>query len=694
MRKSDILKIKPIKTKKSGEIITVQLAGEDQFLLLYCYKEKTLIGRYLMRLEDCKHEAWMNGKWQKKKLSSVFGYTTYYGSYDFMRKAKIDGILDKKIVEILLKHHHSDYLRAIDDMESDYNYKQASNANDRKAARIDALMDLVQALPQGFETWCNRVIFKDAEYMFYDKKADSYFCTACNEVHKIDGLKHNMPCRCPASGKDIIVKRRQHEIMIRDSCMVVQSIDENRSVARHFTVEKCWKDAREIPASKRESSFREYEEIRLILHKGQLAGKVEIYYGQGWLKDEFEQDWWTSKNNKYFNMEYCYPEGCQEALKHTVYANLGIHVMAEKGWKLQYNKVMANYYNCACMEYMVKGNYERLTSESSDHFSNWGGSYGMRINLTGKTIQEVLRIDLQRAHRLRQNNGGEIYLRWLRWESVSGRNLPEATIHWMEGNKIEPDDIAFISDRMSPVQVANYMRRQMEASHKKIHWLFDTWKDYLSMTSRVKMDVTNELIYRPKDLIKAHDDMVLLIEQNDAAIKAEELLSKYPLVNDICAEIKEKYEYGDETYSVVVPKGFEDIIVEGKILRHCMDKTERYFDRINQRETYILFLRRADDIEKPYYTLEVEPNGTVRQKRTLGDKQNPDIEDAKKFLSRWQKEVQKRITEEDKKLSDESRRLRIDGYRQLREKKEKVWNGVHAGELLADVLEADLMEVG
>lgn len=56
--------------------------------------------------------------------------------------------------------------------------------------------------------------------------------------------------------------------------------------------------------------------------------------------------------------------------------------------------------------------------------------------------------------------------------------------------------------------------------------------------------------------------------------------------------------------------------------------------------------------------------------------------------------IQKRLTEEDRELAGISRGLRMEEFRELREEKKKVWHGKLAGKLLADVLEADLMEVG
>ena len=63
--------------------------------------------------------------------------------------------------------------------------------------------------------------------------------------------------------------------------------------------------------------------------------------------------------------------------------------------------------------------------------------------------------------------------------------------------------------------------------------------------------------------------------------------------------------------------------MEGKLLNHCVGGQVRYWDRIQRHEAYILFLRKASAPDMPYYTLEVEPDGTVRQKRTKFDCTGP-----------------------------------------------------------------------
>lgn len=205
------------------------------------------------------------------------------------------------------------------------------------------------------------------------------------------------------------------------------------------------------------------------------------------------------------------------------------------------------------------------------------------------------------------------------------------------------------------------------------------------------MDVQQELIFKPRDVKRAHDDLVKLCGGADVAKRAGEIIQKFPDVDEILQSIKDKYEYMDDQYAVVVPKKIEGIIYEGRKLGHCLDKSDIYFDRIQRRESFIVFLRKAEDIEKPYYTLEIEPDGTTRQKRTTGDRQDKDFQEVVSFIRKWQREVKKRLNRADKELAAQSAELREKEFEELRKNQTKVWHGALAGKLLVDVFEADLM---
>lgn len=164
---------------------------------------------------------------------------------------------------------------------------------------------------------------------------------------------------------------------------------------------------------------------------------------------------------------------------------------------------------------------------------------------------------------------------------------------------------------MSILQIYNYVRRQMRETKMKGREVLTTWSDYLSMANRFGIDTNDSIIYRVQELRQRHDELVEMGHKKKFALMAAEVMKKYPHVDEICQTLKEKYEYAGKKYAVVAPACIEDIMMEGRNLHHCVDSSERYWDRIEHQESYVLFLRRVSDMDTSYYTLEIEPDGTA-----------------------------------------------------------------------------------
>lgn len=57
-------------------------------------------------------------------------------------------------------------------------------------------------------------------------------------------------------------------------------------------------------------------------------------------------------------------------------------------------------------------------------------------------------------------------------------------------------------------------------------------------------------------------------------------------------------------------------------MHHCVGTQECYFDRISRKTSYIVFLRRQEELEKEFYTMEIEPDGNIVQKvRTITERE-------------------------------------------------------------------------
>ncbi len=680
MRKKALAALPVMETKKKGRLVGVRIDGDT--LVLDCWSGGKYAGRYCMR-ENGEYMAYIKGVWQQQKLCDVLSAVRYRGYYSYAENGRAFDEAQQQMAEQFFKKinagGHSIESSAYY-AEQDYMASKRLRREQRRLERIAERMRAVPRLPEGFEGWLKTVPFEGKQFLFKGKREDEYICTACGKTHRMKKLKQNQAVLCSRTGKTVKVDKRRSQRASSCHTMVIQWTNEEQDerVARHLLAECLW--------DTKGQHIEVYEQVRYVLKS---TGCNEWYYGQRYRACENRQSW-DEKNPCSFHCykEFCYPEGVKELLAGTVYENIGIPEMAAKGWAVWYNKLMISPSSSHVMEYLAKGGYQRLTEEISANIY-WGSD---AVNYHGSTLQKVLKIDKQRANRLRQANGGIHYLRWMQWEARSGHRLTEETVRWLQKHNLGENTLSFIIQQMSPEQVMHYLERQRGQSKKDIHWLLNEWKDTLRMAKQCKMDVTDAIVYRPRDLIAAHDRLVQQINRRNAEQQEREYNKKYPGITKVCRSLK-KYEWTDGVYTVVAPTCVADILTEGRSLNHCVTN-DRYFERLAKEESYILFLRKASAPDVPWYTLEIEPGGVIRQKRTKFNRQEKDLDAAKDFLKRWQQEIIRRVGERERGLQKASAAARVAEIAQLRRDGVVVHGGELTGTLLADVLLADLMDVG
>ena len=561
----------------------------------------------------------------------------------------------------------------------------------------DAEMALVPALPKDWDRWVDKVgIPQNFIFYKYEKRgAKTGYCTYCGKnVPLRSKPRHNKPGRCSCCRHEITYKavgRLGWRLDTEEVCVYLLQPTPDGFVVREFWASRRYKkDSWENP------EVICTEQLRTV-YDGQLDWR-NYFWGNykhmefRWIKGMPNPSWYSPQSRYYCHGNKpgrVYGKGLSQLLWRKL-GGTGLERHLDGSYLfMSPDDYLFTLKEAHRKEQLSKAGLPKLASEclSNRVMLNEVFKGGIKGGLT-----KSMCLDTQRLRRLRRNDGGMCFLKWLRWEKEQNTVLDDKIIHTFCEWGITPPDLSFIQDRMSPLQVFNYVRRQIKESRETAYQVITTWRDYLSMAKKLKMDTNDAIIYRVKLLRKRHDELVLRCKQLDKQAQAAEVLKKFPKVDRICQSIKDKYEYANKEYAVIVPSGVLDILVEGDILNHCLRGSDRYWDRIQTHESYILFLRRASAPDTPYYTLEVEPDGTVRQKRTNFDRQEPDIQDAKKFLAEWQKVIAGRLTRSDRKKAAVSRVLREQEFEQMRQDNVIIYTGHLAGKRLVDVLTADLME--
>lgn len=70
------------------------------------------------------------------------------------------------------------------------------------------------------------------------------------------------------------------------------------------------------------------------------------------------------------------------------------------------------------------------------------------------------------------------------------------------------------------------------------------------------------------------------------------------------------YEFSDGTLSVVAPTQASDLTTEGAVLHHCVGS---FIDAVANNKENVVFIRRNDLLNEPYYTMAISPTGNIEQ---------------------------------------------------------------------------------
>lgn len=567
--------------------------------------------------------------------------------------------------------------------------KRIEEAEKRQQAPWDADMKLVPRIMPSFKGWMQREA-ADKYFIIYEakKKQHEGWCSGCRRYVHITEPRHNKTGKCPRCGKDIIFKASGKIRNLETGKYEAQCIQKipGGIVVRTFMQKQYYHGVTDY---RKPDHYTEETERILIMDDGTVKRYYYGYYKNKYYRfilDKY-QSWFFNSNTKLYT-------GNLGALKKTALKNSAIDLWAryskEKKLPIDAAHYLAIEKDDSVIEKLAKIGMFTLAKDLIRGANTGDGDI---LDHDATELAKILKIDGARMKRLKAMGGGADHLKWFQSEKRRDLIWPDAMIKDFGDDEIEDEDFGFLGGyRISYVKIWNYMKRQQVLTQDSLTQIKRTWEDYLGMAAKAKMDVKNERIWKPKDLKAAHNEVIMILQQGEIEKEAKKLEKKWTKVNGILPKLK-KFEYASKDFVIVAPKDILDIVKEGRILQHCVHTCDFYFDRIQRNETYLFFLRRAGQEDVPWYTLEVEAGGNIRQKRTTGDNQNKDFEEAVAFLKKWQRYFIKQLTKEEKAAGKRADQARQQEYAKLRQDGNRVWHGKLAGKLLADVLEADFMAV-
>lgn len=152
------------------------------------------------------------------------------------------------------------------------------------------------------------------------------------------------------------------------------------------------------------------------------------------------------------------------------------------------------------------------------------------------------------------------------------------------------------------------------------------WADYLRMLRDSECDLTDTKLVYTHSLKREHDKVARKMTQ----INDEKLIAAF----EQKANDNEWLEFKGRQLSAVVPHQLTDLYEEGRKLSHCVGS---YARSVIDGSSVIVFLRRNNNLDAPYCTVEVRDK-TIVQVRGWNNREGRAIPDIRSFLKNWSEE--------------------------------------------------------
>ena len=477
------------------------------------------------------------------------------------------------------------------------------------------------------EKWLRKEIFNTTRYIFYDKQKNEAVCSFCGSKFEVPHeAKHKQYGVCHKCKSEITFRSAGYsrEVLTQRSRMV---LFQSKGKSIYVTVNMIYLDFNQGYGQ----LYKDCEAVYKFDKNTQVGYETSCWWGSSYwtkmtnIRIPYRQGEWsyvpvdvyTENINTVFkntDLKYCelekqiYELGIYDFIK--VLALNAKHEAIEKLYKIGLRKVIS----------------DKMNRRAGTKYIKWNKS----------NIKEILELNKDEIKKIRELNYGMTNIAVYKMLKAEGVNIKlEDVAKWdfSEVYKIRSIHVGTFNGKW---KYLNKQYNQLTSSKKNQYYQFTTllqdYVDYIGECKTLNFNLSDEMIIYPKNLLEAHSRTSTQIE-----IIANEEKDKQ--VKKIAVKNK-KLNFNNKKLFIKVADSASEIIVEGKILGHCVGG---YIQNVIDNKTLILFVRQASEPDTPFYTLELKGK-KVEQCR--GYKNCSMTDEVKAFVDKWHKEV---VMKKDKK---------------------------------------------
>lgn len=472
-----------------------------------------------------------------------------------------------------------------------------------KSRTMEEWFDTLPELPEGFYQWCLSFLPKIPIYYRRVGKEAECQCGKCGMHFVANGKPTRYEsAECPyCKNKGYyewkkITNGKYHS----KSLFLLQRTTENNLVIRYFVADETYQQGRvaDIEVTERKRIF-------LILGDGFWFNYENRWCG----KDGWSDIWSQGKGNYPIDDGELYI-GWLEEIENSNFKYCDVFQIRKLVHRPIINILIA-FANNPAIEMYAKSGMEKLV----DHLVRKEGKTKW-INRRGKDLKKQLRIkNKQKIKRFVENKGDLILLEILQLEEKYKVNYtPEQeqflvrVFRYYSGRK----QVDYLLKFMSLQQLMNRLDKYRHQDGYYVeNQVIGRYVDYLKMREELGYDMTNEVFLYPKNLKEKHDEMVKEKNARSDELYIIRKMQQFPNIAKKYKKLCKRYCWVSDGYVIRPAMNAQEIIMEGRILHHCVGG-DNYLRKHDEGKTTILFLRKEESPEEPYYTIEIKGDEIIQ----------------------------------------------------------------------------------
>lgn len=496
---------------------------------------------------------------------------------------------------------------------------------------IDAAMSLIPDIPKDFEKWA----FTDAvpQYMYYEYGKRTGLCTCCGKNYELkEQPKYGKEGICPGCKRKVQYRTYKKKGRIHDweYAALIQKIS-GGYVLRFFVLNQLI-----------EQGTRSY---------GGMSEKIRITYNEQWNRQaiySYHRYKMTNKIRWCNGYEYLsayggrkeeercrlYPRNLRKILKGSKLEYSGMPEFARTGIEFYQQDFIDKAKEYAGIEKLIKAEFYNLTNSCI--------SYGSRtpIDLYQKRVKKVLGLTGEYYNLIRDKDPT-----WREYEVTEQCQDVGIRATWEQIQRMAQyaRNFAIYMRHSTPHKMLKYIEGlKSEGPCAMRNQEVNDYHDYLQLAAGLGYNLDDDWILYPKNLKERHDQ--LTEEQNERKVELEKEADDKKdrkLKRTIKRKGWTRYEMETEELLIRLPECAHEIRKEGNAQHHCV---ATYMDRMVAGETCILFIRKKEEPDKSYYTVEVRDNEVIQVRGKYNAAPSEDVEEFMKIFKKNLRKIERKAS--------------------------------------------------